>query len=176
MIQGTLANSCAGDRYEYPAIVVDEMWVSVLHDGQYRLHPSRWAGIIDTGASRSAIPADICRRLGIRKPETHRTVQSVDRRPNLPKSPHYFVKIHLPGIGEAKVLAASVSRSSIILGRDFLAELGLTLVMDSASRKWSLGRLGPQRVGGRRDSLDSNERARNDQNRTFPCDKPLCGH
>jgi hypothetical protein len=87
--------------------------------------------------------------LGAQKPESHRTVQSLERRPSLPKTPHYFVKIHLPGIGEAKVLAASVARSSVILGRDFLAESGLTLVMDSASRKWSLGRLGPQGILGR---------------------------
>lgn len=152
MIGGTLAYACGEDRFRYyPAIVVDEVWVSVLEGGQYRLHPSKWPGIVDTGAARSAIPSDVCRDLRIPKPKPwdYLPVQTFDRRPDPPKKPHYYAKLHIAGMKEVKLRVAGAARSSVILGRDFLAELGLILVMDSASGKWSLGRLGPQGILGK---------------------------
>ena len=76
-------------------------------------------------------------------------MQGPDRQPNPPKKPCYYVKLQVAGIKEVKLLAFGAARSSVILGRDFLAELGLTLVMDNGSQKWSLGRLGPYGICGR---------------------------
>ncbi len=152
MIGGLLSSSCADDRYKYPAVVVDRVSVSVLgkkREDKYLPYPYALPAIVDTGASQSAIPLAVCRGLHIRSPHGLQRVQSLDRQSPAPQRPCYYVKLGLDGIGEAKLLATAAARSSVILGRDFLAELALTLVMDSASRKWSMGRLGPQGILGR---------------------------
>ena len=106
MIGGSLALACGEDRFaRYPAVVVDGVWVSMLDRGKYVLHPTRWQAIVDTGAGTSAIPSNICRELRIPDPRAwdYLPVHTLDRQPDAPRRPHYFVKLHVAGMKEVKL-------------------------------------------------------------------------
>ena len=122
MIRGYLAHSCGDDAFAYPAPVLTDISVSDLAGAT---HPQAWEGLVDTGAGRTVIPAQICLDLGIPHHDSRR-VHGYDRKLSQRLST-YYVRIGVGGIGPLPILAYGAERTSILIGRDILSALVMAI-------------------------------------------------
>jgi hypothetical protein len=136
MIGGRLSRECGTDILATPAIVVMGVRISDLAGNR---HPEGWPALVDTGADRTVIPLSVCQDLKL-APRDRGWPRGFDRQAPRRATDKYYVRIGVGGAGEAALMVYAVQRSSVLLGRDFLA--GRVLLMDGQASKWQMGRPG----------------------------------
>ena len=133
MIRGPLSGIAGLERCNPPAIVVPSLLVESPY-GQRSLRP--WDGLVDTGADRSALPADLIRELSLR--EVNRiSIRGYDGSRSLQRV--YCCELTVTGLGKVRLNPVATYHSHFLLGRDFLAAFdGLILLLDERRRTWSI--------------------------------------
>jgi predicted aspartyl protease len=121
-----LSNLDSGERL---VAILTGVSVSTLEQER---HHRTWSAKVDTGASRTVIPKQICDDLRM-KPRG--VVKPIGFDPDVEHSPVglHYVRIEVPGFAPVPVCACAVKRQSIVLGRDFLKEL-VFLINEHESR------------------------------------------
>lgn len=133
MIRGPLSGIAGFERCNPHAIVVPSLIVESPY-GQRSSRPRD--GLVDTGADRSALPADLIPELSLR--EVNRiSIRGYDGSRSLQRV--YCCELTVTGLGRVRLNPVATYHSHFLLGRDFLAAFGgLLLVSDHEKGTWSL--------------------------------------
>lgn len=127
-----------GEVTRFAAPVLREVFISDRY-GVARSEPLE--ALVDTGADMSAIPLQIAESLRV-EPIDYRS-PGVATRTHSAQHPIYLVGVSAPGLTVEGLRVWGFHRSSVVLGRDFMQRLGLTLVCDFKRGTFALQVISP---------------------------------